>query len=309
MSFEPRPGRIVPSAETVYTAGEPTPVVLHGGLYYPADFDPETEKELAEKLCADPAAATIDEYSLWVLHGWKRPHGTYAAAERLRGKATEEHRELDGAYDDLREASAPKLIEAAKAHLIEEAGDQMWCAAAVSANAAGQLGDAIKSLISEYRQGLLYYDNGQLYVPEWKRMSGDLVLPELPLTFGDLDKLAQAGFEPQYATVMNVFDAGEDPHGGVLDHILDLMSTTALMTGMHLQQYGDQAAAEYVTQEGFNDYGRRVARLAAKTVLEVAYIAHQATGERISQVMAANVAKVSGRIALGRVDKSDGPRE
>lgn len=237
---------------------------------------------------------SITGYQAWVEEAWKAKHASADAARRFTEKLEEERDEL------IEELMNP---EAEKDDIESELGDLLWLAAAATSNSGGMLDGALKNAVFAYHHGTkpAFYGGLKADTLPWQRVSGSIAMQLQDVTFGELDELFVAGFEPHPFTARNVFDD---------EATMDLYSLPleiAVATGNVVLTVHSQWSDEGQSYPSSHYGGNRVAPAAAYLVLLCGHAA-RLTGSSLSGVAAHNIRKLSQRIAHNRIDKTDGSR-
>jgi len=273
-------------------------IVNHDKLFYRQDQKPPidliTELQGAEQI-------GLTSYQYWVETGWKTEHGTFDSVQRFSQKLEEEAGEFGQAIGEF------QAHQATLDDVISEAGDVLWCLTALTSNGAASIDAQLKTLLYQYTRGVMHVIDGEDCPPRWRDVSASLSTKWSELTTQDIDQLIAESFEPLASPIRNVFDA-EKYEGDVGDHLRDLHYNLFAMTRIQERQFGYQDTL--VTLGEFNQHGQQLGDLAARSILELAFITRHATaGEAsLTNVARHNVDKISGRINQGRIDKSDGER-
>lgn len=266
-----------------------------------------TYAECTERLTAT-SNPTIDDFTTWAGDAWKTPQGSFASVERWRVKAREE-------LDELRQALLSHDVsphdESLRATL-DEAGDMLFCIAAIAVNGGVDVADSLKHTIADYLRGITYYERGEAVAVPWADAAHALLHPARPLTADSVDELFSAGFHTFASTRMNIFDPDDAGSEFLPDLVEDLSLMTGLLIGMHQRQFGygwvQQAAdAPELTGDGTPVHEALSQLYPRCFLLAVEVICSVAPGS-LGAVIRHTVNKVSQRVSAGLIDKSDGSR-
>lgn len=268
------------------------------GLHYRKDVDCES---FADSLVA--GTGSLQDYQFWVDNAWKQEHGTPEAAGRFLGKLIEERGEFhDATLDCLADSSDDKRKE-----VDAEAGDVLWCATAIASLATADLDQDMKTLLFEYNHGVGYIDLDEPHHPAWQPEAGNLSVQRSPLLTLGIDGLVDTGFEPLASTARNI-DRLEDD-GDVEDHLVQVLWTTEAIANRTRDIFAlDEDDPTLLLPEAIRQKSEVIGDYVARLYLEIAFIVARTSGSTLTDVISRNVTKLSGRIAEGKVDKSDGPR-
>ena len=260
----------------------------------------------ASRVIEPEAITTVGEYQQWSSQDWKKPHGTYKAAQRFSAKLIEETGELREAFRAYHSATADDKSTLA-AEAISEMGDVIWCAAALAANSSADIDSGLKLRLYDHTMGTRVWSNGTSMTPPWHEQSRNLSTKPTEVTLDDLQQLINADFEPTPSPAINLDD--DEPFLGLFEHVDALQYYAVTLRSLADQQYayGEQEST-IVMPELYDRIAKDIGIVAAIVFLEAAYIIHHAFGKDLQAVIAKNTAKITGRVQGGYVDKTDGER-
>lgn len=258
------------------------------GLWWnmpPAD---QIRAGMAEALDSSEGVAQLDldRWQWWGTLDWKQPHTSVAAVRRFSAKILEE-----GQSEVLQEYTSLEPGENAPfaAKLVDELGDVTFVSNAILSNAQQSLMTAVRHRLRDQ------------YVP---------FRPPRPITVGDIDELMAEGFQPR--VLLGDYPDGFDEEQSDYDE-LDPTINWHLLAGflssraqVGIDEHPDGHISLYHI---FPDNARTLRVLGADAVLFAAYTARRWGGGSLEAVIRNNVAKVTGRVALNQIDKTDDPRE
>lgn len=240
---------------------------------------------------------TIDAYQAWVETGWKSPHGTYHAADRLSRKGDEEVRELEEALGEYHSAGDPK-------HLLEEAGDNLWIHTARSSNSGNVISDSVKTRLYEYIAGTKVYIEDRPTEPQWYDAAAQLAIKRGSPTLGEIDGITREGFIARPSPVMNLFD---DEVFSPYEAMLDLRVFGRAASGLNLRQHDREDGRWDVSVRSYEILAADVGTFTSEAYFRIASLAHYA-GSTLADVVAVNMHKINQRVRDGLIDKTDGAR-
>lgn len=274
------------------------PIIEQDGLYFRGDIEFSKYRSRLEG-----SDGSIDDYQQWVDAGWKEEYGTTGAAERFIDKLREEY----GEFSDAVVAHQEDPTEPATTEVCLEAGDVLWCATALASLSRAVLDEELKDLLYKYNHGVAHHDHRGRRPPKWQPTAGQLAIKRSPLLIRDISMLIADGFEPLMTPQMNV-EEGEDD-GDIaehLDHML-FLATVAINRASGLFAL-DEEDPIMLMPGAVDEKGHLVGVCVANLYLEVAFILDRTTAGTFEEAIQRNVQKLTGRVAEGKVDKSDGER-
>ena len=198
--------------------------------------------------------------------------------------------------------------------VVLEAGDVIWCAAALSSNAGADIDAGMRTVLFEYLRGTQHIRNMTAEKPRWRDAAALLAVKYEQLSFGDLDMLIRAGFEPLSSPLMNIYDPDVDEFT-IDGHITMGVVLIHAMSNLHLQQYAygdnlDGDPSPTVMPEKFKELGLHIAKYASSTLLETLFIVNRLLPDvTMAEIVKKNIDKISTRVKTGSVDKSDIQRQ
>ena len=283
----------------------PPNAYLDSGLYYRSD-SPLTYEELSEILIQGSADNELKDYQYWAESAWKTQQGTGESALRYMDKLAEEHEEFKIACDAVR--FAPEDFELAKRdEAILEAGDVLWCIAALACNGGADIDAGLRSVLFRYVRGIKHYRKTIPEDPYWRDAAASLAVKSGQLTFMDLDTLFKSGFEPTPSQVMNTYWPDEVQE--LEEHYVTSVALMAMLGVLLERQYAYTDDNRLVMNSAFNAVSPHIGEISASLLLETLYVAKTVLPEvKIGQIISKNVSKISQRVKNNQVDKSDGNR-
>lgn len=269
------------------------------GLYYRSDL--AIDIDLATERLVN-GLGLVQDYQYWADQAWKKEHGTYEAVERFGAKLFEEHAEF---ATELQPLSYGEAIDGDK--LIAEAGDVLWCATALASCATADLDAACKTLLFRYLRGVQHIDpDGGFVEPAWRSKAAALATKYDQLTTADIDQLLEAGFEPLFSPVMNIYDPDDD-EGSAIEHLRTSLWQSIALRNETEAQYGWNGDS-MILPGHFQQKSDVIGELVAGLFLEISWITRKVASVGLSKILRTNVQKVNSRVATQTVDKSDGER-
>jgi len=279
--------------------GQPDPHLVGedaNGLYYRSRIAPQLSQEVDDCLAgtADFSDLSLDADQSWNEGAWKEPHASLAAFLRFSRKFREEVVELVDAFAEYNGTGDAR-------HFIEEVGDVKWVVTALASNSGIVVSDAIKSRLFEYVAGTRQFDEGHhLSYPQWHTFAGSLAVKQGPLVVGDIDNLIHHGFVPQPSPIMNI-EADER------------LSPTGIFRDLLFYRYVLLAAEERYKEDGFHvapvyPNQSEPGRPTADMYLQLAAMANF-VGSSFAEAIGGNSRKMTERIAINAIDKTDPNRQ
>lgn len=290
------------------------------GLYERRDIPVSSIADTEFQLIKYPAQVGVSEWQIWGQGSWKAIHGSYKAVTRFAGKLDEEYRELFDSIKALYGSSELRRDQAQKG-VLSELGDMAWVTLAITSNAGTDIDHRLKTYLYECHMGTQYISaDGSAFDPPWLKTQVAMATNnQSQLTLGDLDRLIAEGFIPKPSAAMNIFclesDYDDDDEKDIITFSNHMLAEVMALANISHQQFGwggrelpDGRIENWVNSPSFRTLGNEVGRLAAKTLLQLAYIAHESCNSTLAEVAQLNHRKLTGRVALGLLDKSDGER-
>lgn len=297
----------------LYDIGVNVAATDDNGMHSRRDVDQAFLAATELLLLENPAVVGLSHWQLWGQGSWKKPHGSYEAAERFGGKLREEYDEL---FANLPTSSTPINPED-KRKICDEAGDVAWCVIGLVSNGSGNIEDGVKQYLFDAIHGIRYIDEtiNKKTLPPWKIRASTISTTtdiEGLITIGDIDTLvADDGFVAEPSNQMNLFyipgdEYDEDPD--IREYALLMLGDIINLQNLVIQQYGYGEQDNWIGPTTYMLLRNAINVQAAKILFQLALITYKSCGGSLAEAVALNSAKLQTRVVLNLVDKTDGVR-
>ena len=274
---------------------------LDDGLFSRKEIDGPFLARVNQLSAADPARLTLEELQLWGQHAWKVEHGTVEATLRFGEKLVEESNE----FGESLLAFINNPSEENRHAAISEAGDVLWSLSAGISNSGVSIEYAIQNrLVFTAKGTLVRTDEGMRY-PAWRDKAIEIGMSSLhPVTVGAIDELFEAGYVPEVSTAMNLEPDFHDP-----ERVEEVYTQWKIDTAFAyvLENEMSQHMQGNIVLD-YNTMRHTIGEQAAYLFLRTIYTLRAITNATFADIWPVNYAKVTGRVASGLIDHSDGER-
>ncbi len=322
-----------PTGGDVYYNGLEPIIHRAGDFYQPAAAEEVARRhEAVEPFIRGeqaPEELGLQTYQEWVELDWKAPHGSYIAVERLMGKIVEEAGvELVHAERDLaRYEREPRPLEVSDFE--SEDGDALWCTVAVASNGGVNVTQAVRLYLRDWylhpdSHGPISFGDLQAkltsHLPSVVRNPHFLVDDYEPQDFVPNTRTYLKWFSCAAGNVLDrQYGYNEKPDwaaiGQFLKELTDVRSPEAqrlVDTFAQLLEAARGAGADDIEVAILEDYFERIANDYLSPIIGdgIVFLEHLARkhGSSLGAIAVKNMQKISGRVAKGTIDKTDGPR-
>lgn len=279
------------------------------GLYMRTD---EVSKNFGERLnCTADGSITLRLWQEWSQDAWKVRHGTPEASVRFATKLEEEYDELG---TEIRRAVENGSVDfELRESIVSEAGDNLWCQSAAASNVGVSLEEAYRSHLSDIAEGTRILIDGKPTVPNWHGTIMAQVCTGRLLTDHDVDTFLTSGYVPQPSTHMHLDPEDFEPQSpsDVL-HDWDLYRVLPYaVANLSLYYYGvneDLARREEPAPHDSAENNAAMQTVIAQAMIRTLYTARVLTGATMGEIVRKNYQKLTGRVVLNLLDKTDGDR-
>jgi len=229
---------------------------------------------------------TLDDYQAWCELNWRQPHGTAASMGHLVAKLIEENHELK---EEIYESSK----RSAEDGLVSELGDILWCVTAISSDLRINVKHGLMMLMDRYGHGTRNFEGGSL--PAWVKEAQTLTFDDR-LSAKQLDDLINNGYEPLESSDLLIDEPGEITDVDIEDTVRSLEFNSRFLISLARMNYEPD-----IYQSGAVQRGEEIEHLVARIYLDVAFLAKHAAASSLTEVIRANILKLSDRVSQNTI--------
>lgn len=308
----PRPEYIFPVAPNITGVTGDNPQFEHhpeSGLYVRAD---EEARNFGERLKRTPDGSfTLRWWQEWSQDAWKERQGTPEASIRFITKLHEEYDELG--QEIYRAVEMGSVNAELRDKIISESGDGLWLQAAAASNVGVSVEEAYRQYLRDLGHGMRILVDGEPILPDWHGTAMAQVCTGRLLTDHDVDRFLAAGYIPQPSTHMYLdpddFEP-QSPHDILHDWMLYRILPFSI-ANLSLFYYGvndDLTPREEPVPYDPATNRVHMERLVSESMIRTLHAARVLTGATMGEIVRKNYEKLTGRVLLNLLDKTDGER-
>lgn len=307
-----RPEQLFPIAPNLTGITGDNPQFMHDpetGLYRRTD---DEAHNFAARLNRTPDGSfTLRWWQQWSQDAWKVRHGTPEASVRFVTKLIEEYDELGA--EIKRAVKNGSVDPALREKIISETGDNIWCQGAAASNVGISAEDAYRQYLRDLSAGMRIMVDGKPTLPDWHGTAMAQVCTGRLLTDHDVDRFFDAGYVPQPGTHMHLDPEDFEPQSAHdVSHDWALYSILPhVAMNLSLYYYGvneDLTPREEPVPYSPEENHANMQRVIAESMVRTLYAARVLTGATMGEIVRKNYEKLTGRVVLNLLDKTDGAR-